>query len=162
SPRQDTMPMPVIQASRGASAMSEGPHRELEDRGHLLHVGAEFGVGEFNQPERDLGVAGELAVAPDVGLGDGVARAFVQQLGRKRRPWAGGPNERRLGFLRRAKDWQGEELGKAKAGQAGGLRQGPDRHPARHQGMAGKGPLKVVDAVGTRASVWMVCWARSR
>src|SRR5262244_3022678 len=77
SPRQDTMPMPVIQASRGASAMSEGPHRELKDRGHLLHAGAEFSVGEFNKPERDLGIAGELAVAPDVGLGDGVARAFA-------------------------------------------------------------------------------------
>ena len=48
--------MPVIQASRGVSAMSEGPHGEFEDRGHLLHAGAEFGVGEFNQPERDLGI----------------------------------------------------------------------------------------------------------
>src|SRR5262245_63042924 len=87
------MPMPVIQTSRGASAMSEGPHRELEDRGHLLHAGAKFCVGEFNQPERNLGIAGELAVAPDVGLGDGVARAFVQQLGRERKTLAGRRSE---------------------------------------------------------------------
>ena len=85
SPRQETMPMPVIQASRGASAMGQRPHREFEDRGHLLHAGAELGVRKLDQPERDLGVAGELAVAPDLGLGDRVARAFVQQLGRERK-----------------------------------------------------------------------------
>ena len=77
--------MPVIQVSRGASAMGERSHRKFEDRGHLLHAGAEFGVGKFDQPERDLGIAGELAVAADVGLGDGEAGAFVQQLGRERK-----------------------------------------------------------------------------
>ena len=67
------MPMPVIQTSRGTSAMSEGPDGELEDRRHLLHAGSELGVGKFNQPESDLGVARELAAATDLGPGDGIA-----------------------------------------------------------------------------------------
>src|SRR5437016_13371395 len=65
SPRQDTMPMPVIQTSRGTSAMSEGPDGEREDRRHLLHAGPELGAGKLNQPERDRGVRGELAAGPE-------------------------------------------------------------------------------------------------
>src|SRR5262249_19612235 len=77
SPRQDTMPMPVIQVWCSASAMVERLHREFEDRRHLLHAGAELGIRKFDQAEGDLGVADALAVAADVGLSDREARAFV-------------------------------------------------------------------------------------
>src|SRR5271166_1826107 len=81
SPRQDTIPMPVIQTSRGASGIGESPDRELEDCRHFLHVGAELGARELHQPENNLGGAYGLVVAANVRLGDGEAGSFMQELG---------------------------------------------------------------------------------
>src|SRR4030081_3030495 len=75
SPRHETMPTPVMQTSRAVSAMirhlggaraGELLHREGERGRGLLHVLAEFRVGEFDDPEHELGVAGELAFVADL------------------------------------------------------------------------------------------------
>src|SRR5580693_8744680 len=62
SPRLDTMPTPVIQVSAAVSTIGRQFHREGERGRGLLHVVAEFLVRKFNDTERDLGVAAELAV----------------------------------------------------------------------------------------------------
>ena len=79
--------------------------------GHLLHARAEFGVGKLDQPEGDLGIASELAVAADVGLGDGVAGAFVQQLGREREILTWRDERAQLGFLQRGEERHAREVG---------------------------------------------------
>src|ERR1700726_2113583 len=65
SPRLETMPTPVIQASRAVSAavspIGQRLHREGERGRGLFHVLAEFLVREFNDTERDFSVASELA-----------------------------------------------------------------------------------------------------
>src|SRR6266700_3424625 len=93
SPSVETMPTPVIQTSRAASAVKSADrsafasaatisamgqllHREGEGGGSLLHVLAEFLVGELDHAEGDLGVAGELAVVADLRLGARKARTF--------------------------------------------------------------------------------------
>src|SRR5258708_7831343 len=91
SPSVETMPTPVIHTSRAgsavrsavspaaASAMGQLLHREGEGGGGLLHVLAEFRGGELDHAERDLGVAGELAVVADLRLGARKPRAVVHQ-----------------------------------------------------------------------------------
>src|SRR5215469_2747889 len=83
SPRVETTPTPVIQASRAASpmvsAMNRNLQREAERRGGLLHVRAQFGVRKFGDPEGHLRVAGQLAADADLRLGARKARAFMQQ-----------------------------------------------------------------------------------
>src|SRR5450432_2582331 len=85
SPRVDTTPTPVIQASRAASAavsaIGRRLHREGERYRGLFHMLAEFLVGEFDDPEGELGIAGELAVVPDFRLGARKTRAFVGERG---------------------------------------------------------------------------------
>src|SRR6516162_3578517 len=84
SPRQDTMPMPVIHASRVLSPMGERLARELEECRHFLHAGAKVRIGTFHEPEGHLGVAGKLVLAANIRLGDGEARTLVHELGRER------------------------------------------------------------------------------
>ena len=56
--------MPVIQASRAASAMGQAAlHRKRDALGDLLHAGAELAVREIDDAERDLGVADSLPSA---------------------------------------------------------------------------------------------------
>src|ERR1700722_11622427 len=85
SPSVDTMPTPVIQASRGrsaaGSAIGQRLHREGERGGGFFHVLAELRVRELDHAERDLRVAGELAVEADLGLGAREARAFMLERG---------------------------------------------------------------------------------
>src|SRR6516165_11690698 len=90
SPRQDTIPIPVIQTSRGTSAMRDRLDRKLEDLCHLLHAGAKFGAGEFHQAKCDLGVADQLIIAADVSLGHGETRTLVHELARQRELLTGG------------------------------------------------------------------------
>src|ERR1700722_15700724 len=81
SPSVETTPTPVIQASRAVSvaisAIGQRLLREGERGCGLFHVLAEFRVGEFNDTEGDLGVAGELAVVANLRRGPRKARAFV-------------------------------------------------------------------------------------
>src|SRR5258708_31471208 len=85
SPNVETMPMPVIHASRAVSAavstIGRRPEREGDRGGGLFHVLAEFLVGEFDDPEGDLRIAGELAAVADLGLGACQTRAFVHERG---------------------------------------------------------------------------------
>src|SRR5262245_14045382 len=82
SPRQETMPMPVMKASRPASAMDGSLDRQSDFLGDSLHAGAKFTFGKVDHAERDLGVADRLAVAFDLGLGHGEAGSLVDQLRR--------------------------------------------------------------------------------
>src|SRR5580700_2466963 len=81
SPSVETMPMPVIHASRVASAVGSTigrrPQREGEGGRGLFHVLAKLLVGEVDHPERDLGIAGELAAVADLRLGARIARALM-------------------------------------------------------------------------------------
>src|ERR1700720_2134809 len=83
SPRLETMPTPVIQASRAVSAavspIGQRLHREGERGRGLFHVLAEFLVREFNDTERDFSVASELAVVSNFRLGPRKTRAFMAQ-----------------------------------------------------------------------------------
>src|SRR5262249_49058865 len=79
SPRQERMPMPVIQAWRSAMA------RDRERKGELARPGfdvrAELIVGERRRAEPDLGLAYRLALAGEPRLGDGETRALVHEGG---------------------------------------------------------------------------------
>src|SRR6476661_4284453 len=88
SPRQLTIPMPVIQTSR-ASTMGEHFHGERDLRGDIFHAGAERGIGKLDQAESQLGTAHRLSLTLDVGLGDRITRAVVDELcrDRKRLSW---------------------------------------------------------------------------
>src|SRR5258708_3491387 len=67
SPRHDTMPMPVIQASRVASAIDGRLKRQSDAGCGFFHGGAEAGVAERHEPEGDVGAADQLAVGHDFG-----------------------------------------------------------------------------------------------
>src|SRR6516225_3698568 len=142
SPRQDTIPIPVIQTSRGTSPMSDRLDRELEDLRHLLHAGAEVGAGEFHQPKCDLGVADQLAFAADVGPCDGKARALVHELARQCELLTGGNEGSQLGFFDSREEWHARELGNRDEQPTRGLRHGFNEENAGHQRMAGKVSLK--------------------
>src|SRR5262249_45675725 len=142
SPRQDTIPIPVIQTSRGTSSMSDRLDRKLEGLRHLLHAGAKFGVGEFNQPECDLGVADHLTIAAGVSHGHGEAGALVHKLARQRELLTGGNEGSQLGFFDSCEKWHARELGDRDEQPTRGLRHGFNEENARHQRMAGKVSLK--------------------
>src|ERR1043166_327889 len=78
SPRHETMPMPVMTASR-ASAMARDLERERELVRPGMHVRAELLVRERHGAESDLGFAHRLAVAGEPRLGHREARALVHQ-----------------------------------------------------------------------------------
>src|SRR4051812_1525140 len=62
SPRQETMPIPVMTPSRAASVIGDHVHREAQLARKLEHFTFEFGLGEIDDAERDGGIAGDLAV----------------------------------------------------------------------------------------------------
>src|SRR5260370_40604709 len=99
SPRLETMPTPVIQASRAVSAavspIGQRLHREGERGCGLFHVLAKFLIREFNDTERDFSVASELAAVSDFRLGTRKARSLMAQ--------RGGDLQRVAGFHERAK-----------------------------------------------------------
>src|ERR1043166_9616779 len=78
SPRHETMPMPVVTASR-ASAMARDLERERELVRPGMHVRAELLVRERHGAEPDLGFAHRLAGAGEPRLGHREARALVHQ-----------------------------------------------------------------------------------
>src|SRR5205807_1969490 len=79
SPRHDTRPTPVIQASRGASAMAGDSVRKFEPARGALHVRAELVVRERHGSKLDLGIADRLSVGFDARAGHRVARPLVHQ-----------------------------------------------------------------------------------
>src|SRR5438132_8029218 len=103
SPRQETMPMPVIQVWP-ASGMCWRLARECDRLRDLLHAGAELRRGELDQPEGDLGIAHELAPDLDLRLGHGVTRALVQERGAERQRLAGRHERPQLRLLERGKE----------------------------------------------------------
>src|SRR3954470_22279436 len=81
SPRHDTIPMPVISASRDASATGRLQLQEADARGGVADVAGHVGIWKIDHAEGEYGVADALAVHLDERLGDGVAGAFVLQRG---------------------------------------------------------------------------------
>src|ERR1700753_799683 len=79
SPREDMMPTPVIQVSRGVSTMRQRLHRKPDAARHLAHAGAEFRVRKGHDLEGDLAVGDRLAVDVDRSLGYRIAGPLVQQ-----------------------------------------------------------------------------------
>src|SRR3954462_13059298 len=79
SPRQDTMPMPVMQPSRAASVIRHHLHRQAGRGGEFEHTAPDFGIGEFDHPKHDGGVPDYLAFVLALRLGDGKAGAFVSE-----------------------------------------------------------------------------------
>src|SRR3984957_4491551 len=142
SPRQETMPMPVIQAARGLSTMGERLHGETDARRHLLHVGAQARVGERHDAQGELGIAGCLAADRDRGLGDGEPGAIVQQRGGDRQKLARNDEGAQLCLLDGGEERHPLELGRRDDEPARGLRHRLDQQHARHQRMAGKMPFE--------------------
>src|SRR5689334_25315149 len=77
SPRQDTMPIPVMQPSRAASVIRGDLHRHADVRSQLQHTAFELVVGEIDNAKHDGSVAHDLAVNLGPCLGYSEAGAFV-------------------------------------------------------------------------------------
>src|SRR6185503_11589847 len=111
SPRQETMPIPVIQASRGASAIRQRLAARQADRlGALAHLDRESRIGKFGHAERDGGVANGLAVAGDARLGHCVAGAFVHHFCFGDEFLSGTDEGAQLGLLYGRQEWHALEL----------------------------------------------------
>src|SRR5689334_21043766 len=138
SPRQDTMPIPVIQASRGASAIRLRFHRKTDPRRHLFHGGAQARIGERHDAQRQLGLASRLAGDRDRGLRHGEAGPFVQHRGGDREQLARNHEGAQLRLLDGGEECHALELGGGQHEPARGLRHRLDQQHARHQRVAGK------------------------
>src|SRR5215471_1997443 len=142
SPRHDTMPMPVIQASRGASAIRQRFHRKSDPFRHLFHGGAQSRVGERHDAERELRLAGQLSVDGDRRFRHGEARSLVQHLGVDREQLAGNYEGAQLRLLDGGEERHALELGGGQHEPARGLRHRLDQQHARHQRMPGEMPFE--------------------
>src|SRR5471030_1857419 len=99
SPRQETIPIPVIQASRSTLAIGGYLDRQSNPRGGLTHPPAYFFAGEFKHAQCERGVADDLAVNRDAGLGNGVARSIMHQARADRNALAGRDESTEFGVL---------------------------------------------------------------
>ena len=93
------------------------------------------GIGEFDQTECQLGVAHRLALALDLGLGDGEARTVVNQLRRDRKHLSGRHEGAQLRLLHGGEERHAGELVHRDQEPAGGLRHRLDQEHAGHQRM---------------------------
>src|SRR5450759_2209800 len=80
SPRQETMPTPVIQASRAALDISACLDAKSDSCGGVAHPFNHFGIGEIDNTKRQLGVANQFAIGPDFRLGDREAGSVMFQM----------------------------------------------------------------------------------
>src|SRR5262245_43035184 len=148
SPRQETMPTPVIQVSRvnvsrvkvsrGASAMAQRLHRKRDGGGNLLHAGPKCGAWKLDDPEGDLRIAHALTFHFDLGLGHREAGALVQQLRSYGQRLPGGYERAQFCLLEGCQKWHACESGEADDHPARRLRHGFEQQHARHQRVAGE------------------------
>src|ERR1700722_20171995 len=107
SPSEVARPMPVIQTSADpgfedfVSVMGRGLLRKADTLGLGIHVYAQIRTGEGDVAEGEGRVASQLAVDPDLGLGDRVAGAVVNQAGMDRQQFSRRDEAAHLGFLDR-------------------------------------------------------------
>src|SRR3984957_17803877 len=105
SPSDVARPMPVIQTSAGpgfedfVSVMGGGLLRETDTLGLGIHVHAQIRAGEGNLAEGEGRVASQLAGDPDLGLGDRITGALVNQAGMDRQQFSWCDEAAHLGFL---------------------------------------------------------------
>src|SRR5450756_1306760 len=89
SPRHETMPTPVIQASRAASAISGRLDGKSYRCRPVAHLPFHFRIGEIEHAQRQRGVANQFALGPDFRLDDRVAGPVMLQTGVDRQQLAG-------------------------------------------------------------------------
>src|SRR5579883_128819 len=146
SPSVDTMPIPVIQASRSAgvafSAIGWLLHREGEGGCRPLHMRAEFLVGEFDHPEGDLGIAGELAAVVDLGFGSREPRSFMQECCGDLEPVTGLDEGAQLRLFDSRQERHARESGRRDNEPPRGLCHAFDEQHSRHQRQAGEMALE--------------------
>src|SRR4051812_44174618 len=156
SPRQETMPIPVIQASRAPSAIRRRPHRVSNFCGGVAHAASHLGIGEGQDTEREGGVAHGLAVCGDAGFGHGVTRTVMVQLGGDRQHLSGRHEGAQFCFLHRSQKRHSLEAVDRDHQPAGRLRHGFDQQYAGHQRITRKVPFE------DRAGVWNSCFGSDR
>src|SRR5882757_11473697 len=98
SPREDTIPMPVIQASFG-SVMRHRLLRKADLVGHRVHISAQVGIGEGNMAEGQVRAALQLGTNARFRRRDRKTRTFVLDLCIYRQQLARGDEAPHLGFL---------------------------------------------------------------
>src|SRR6266700_2493338 len=138
SPKVETMPTPVIQISRGGSAMGELLHGESNGGRGLLHVFAELLVRERNDTERDFSVACKLAVAPNLRLGACETRAVMGQRSADLQLLARVHESAQLRILESGKERHARKLGDTDDEPARGLRHDLEQQYPRHQRKSGE------------------------
>src|SRR5215510_16007235 len=148
SPRQETMPTPVIQVSRvkvsrvkascGVSAMAQRLHRKRDGGGNLLHAGPTCGGRKRDDPEGDLRVAHALTFHLDLCFGHGEAGALVQQLRARDQRLPRRHERAQLRLLEGRQKRHARESGEANDHPARRLRHGFEQQHARHQRVAGE------------------------
>src|SRR5664280_2836408 len=105
SPREDTMPMPVIQASFApefdefGSVMRNCLLRKTDLIGHRVHETAQVGVREGNVAERQRRAALHFAADTDLGGSNGKTRTFVHDIRVYSQQLARSDKAPHLGFL---------------------------------------------------------------
>src|SRR4051794_1100962 len=85
SPKQETIPRPVIQISREASVMGQCLHRKCDDGCDFLHAGAEVRGGKRDGAKGQFGIAHETTIDFDLRSSDEKTRAFVFDSGADRK-----------------------------------------------------------------------------
>src|SRR5262245_55559087 len=138
SPRQETMPIPVIHVSRRASAIGGRLYRQTDTACDLLQIAEELLIGKRHQPERNLGIANQPVVAFDFRLRDRKAGAFMleRRAGDQRR--AGLDEGAQLRLLEGSQERHSGKFGQADDQPARCLRHRLHQQHAGHQRHAGE------------------------
>src|SRR5665213_2073856 len=142
SPKLETMPMPVIQASRGASAIGGCFRVQPESDGCFAHIGRHRRIGEIENAESDGRVADRLAGPFDFRVCDGKTGTVVHELRGDRKTLSGFDEGAQFGFLDRGQERHAPKLVHGDHQPAGGLRHCFNQQYTRHQGIAGEMPFE--------------------
>src|SRR5258708_31470536 len=109
SPSEDTIPMPVIQASFG-SVMRHRLQWKAELVGQRVHVHPEVGIREGDMAEGQLRAALQLGANVDLRRGDRKTRAFMFDLCVDRQQLSRADETPHLGLLHHRQEWHALEL----------------------------------------------------
>src|SRR5258708_2456511 len=156
SPREETMPIPVIQTSLapadfGSVLDSVMRHRlqwEADLVGHRVHVHAQGRVGEGGKAEGEFSAALQLLADTPLDLGDGKTGTFVLELRLDRQQLTGTDETPHLGFLHDGQERHALELQAAEYQPAGTLRHRFGQQDPGHGWEPGEVPLE--DGVKSR------------